>query len=1176
MAGRERSKRRRVLRWVALVLATPVVLVLLVLVFLHTGPGQRWVTRKIVERAGERLNGTLEIEAVTFAFFGDVHVRGLRIRDESGTEVVKLASLEVEPDWGELVRGTPAFDRVALSGLSLHIERYADGSSNLKKLIKPKPPEPEAPPTKPRETRVIIRSLEVDDVALTVDRPDGLRIGLERFGLKGSIDAVPSKQTVKLDIPEVRANLRVEQPKDGLAIRLDDIVVGLAVDLSEGAGKITLPPTRARVRIEQKGAPPRKADIELKAAELSLGPGELDIALDKLLVGALVLEALELHGAVAEGNLKGQQKVQVVGLKVDHEKLNTLLGKKVLASDVAIETKITGPPERILLDTKVSAGHATLALDGVVDARDPSMPRYRLKLAGAQFESGELVASKKVPPIKLDVLELGVSGTGITREDVEADIGLRLGPLGVDRHRIDEVSLQARLDGAILQIDPLRVKGVGSTLWLRGTVDLVNKLVDATLTIEGDVGTALERLRQAGLNISTRLPAGALTLREGVVTVAIKGELEGLLEADVKIKNAPMAGGAIAADLHATLRRNVDPAPGEKKVALEGVHGTVELKEIGIQELAALRGKKLAMTGKVSGKMLIDDDGGEPSVRYDLSARAQSTVSDKLEPDKPMLQVHASGKANKHDVSLDLDVTGVHKDKKLEIAKGTVRVPIYVDGKARGLSPQRPLRVKLTVQERTVEELQPYLPIPLPFDGTVSANLDLEGTAAAPQGKLDVDVKLDALEGQSQKVTIDGVVKSENGKVAVDADVNAWLDTKKDPTLSGKGHVELSRSPLVQGPREATWNLKVDAKPPPLEELAMFSSKLDGVSGNATAHIDVHGNERDVYGKIDVDLRRVKRNNLGPIDADVGLDIGNDDTKVALDAQLAGIKMVRTRGKVARSGKGLLAAVRDKTPGKSLGDKLGNPALDVTVDLLEHALSVHERQVPRLKDAPGNVGGRIHVGGDMKTPTADGVIGLRGFRTVSGEKGNALLRIDAGREHLGARIEIGPTPAPVVISAGTEREALKKYLAAKKCEKNCPEEDARLPIELHASAERVDIRRIVPAALDKKSTVAAGTLDWKLDGKVLLKPKPAGVDPESTLDGSLALSHAEFAIPGTRRRYHDVWLRVRHDASSVRLEGLSLRESDLTRKNRKLDVKGTLALRDFKPEKVDLRVTADQ
>lgn len=1215
-----KSTARKIVKVIGIIFAVPIVLVALVLVFLHTSPGQNLVRKRIVDRVAQRLNGTITVGSLEFALFGDLALRDVVLADENGEKVVGLDTLEVSPEWGSLFEGNPVVESVAIDGVSLNLVQNEDGTSNLKNLFKPKPAEPPKEPTeKKRDRRIRVDSLHIGTVNVAIHKPDGTVIELKDFGLDATIDMVPTTRTAKVVVPNITAGFSLKKEKQGLFVDVAEISTGVEIDVTNGAGKIELAQTSAKAKIQQKGAPERNIDLELGGITLDVQPGEVNAMLEGLAVGALALQSLEVTGRIGEGGLDGKQHVQLVGLEIDHTKLNELLGKEVLASDIGLETTISGPPEEVVLSTAITTEGGRIEVGGDVDISDLGEPTFDVTLSGTDLRTAKLLEGDKVPPVVVESLRVGLKGHGRSKEGAEIDLGLHVANVKVKNHVVDELRLDARFDGGELEIRPLTIEAYGTKLVATGKVDLPRKLIDVTLTIEGDVGATLDRLRAAGLKIKTKLPRGALRLRQDVVTVRVYGDLEGLLDADVIIDHLAVAGGAIVADFHAKLFRNIEAGPNDKKVELRDLDGTLELLNINLKQALALRGKKLeGLTGTLSAKIEVEDVPKEPLAKYHVWVKAQPSDKIRLDRHKPMLAAHAWGHATKRDAWLHLDVDGMEEKEKTEIMKVFAHAPLLISDDYKGIAPYRQLRIKLDMPERRVHDLLAFVPPKLLKDkktgqprkipdGKLFAHIDIGGTGAAPNGDIDLDVHVPVLGNKVQRVKIDGDVATQRQRVAITTGLEVWIDAGQDKAVTGEAKVELSKSPLLPGPKAVSWSLDLDVLPQVLSSLPLPPEKLAGVGGTASAGIHLKGNKQDVTGKVDVKVDGLVARGKGPFNVGLGVTIQEKEIVVDVDAGAGKSTLVKVDGSVARGGKGLIPALRDKTPGKSTADKLGNPKIDVTIELPDQSTAAYAAISPILHEIPGKLGGKIQVGGDLKTPIADGTIAYHDFKNVNGGPGRLQIGVAVSTSTIGATVDFGHPKtvgsekiAPVAIGVTVPRAKIKPYSDAKKChaakaDERAPQddgesdevacaEDAKLPITAKIAADDVDIKDLIPGfAMSSKKVAFDGRLTWTLDAHVVLDPKPryapdgskkSLISPESKLAGSLRIHDGIFTIPGTKRQYEDILVAITHNMQEVRVESIRLRESDLEKPERKLDLRAHLGLNEFKPGKLTVHLAA--
>ncbi|HHH10849.1 MAG TPA: hypothetical protein ENK23_02075, partial [Sorangium sp.] len=327
----------KVLRWV---LAAPLVLVLVVLMAAHTSPAKERLRARVEQRLQQRLRGKVTLEAVDYALFGDVTVQHLSVYDEQGKEVVGVDKLLLRPDWWALVSGQLVLDQASLNGVRVQLVAHEDGTTNLKRLLKPNPPKPPKPARQPKKkTRIVVRNLDIGPVELNYDKFDGTHIGVRQLMLGGSLDVTAGDKTAHVSLPVITSNFTLSK-QQALTLALNKFKSGIELDLTAGAGTLTVARTQAKASIERQHKHDQ-LDIDLAGIQLDIAPGKLGATLDHLLAGALLLDALELQRTTDDkGNLVGTQKANVIGLKLDAKRLNNLLHREILRRDVRFDTSL--------------------------------------------------------------------------------------------------------------------------------------------------------------------------------------------------------------------------------------------------------------------------------------------------------------------------------------------------------------------------------------------------------------------------------------------------------------------------------------------------------------------------------------------------------------------------------------------------------------------------------------------------------------------------------------------------------------------------------------------------------------------------------------------------------------------------------------------------------------------
>lgn len=1194
-AGRKKPKKKasrgkRILKGVLITLVVLVVGVpLLALGLAHTGFVQNKVRARIEQRAGERLNGKLTIGELEISLFDErtLHLGKVAITDGDGREAVAIDKLDVGVDLGKAIK-TKGIEldvgSVALDGVRVHVVRYEDGTSNLKNLVKPKPPEPEKPDEPKKDRHIQVRSLAISNVEVTVERPDGTKVVAKNVGVDADLDLRPTRKDVTVNVPSIRAEVAIQKPN--LALAVNGFETGLAVALTGGAGTVTLHPTKAAVALEMKDAPKREIPIDLAGVSVDVAPGELGVKLENLLLGAMALEALEIDGRMGLDGPEGDQRVQLVGLQVTADKLNTLIGKPVLKSDVKLGLKLAGPPEKVIIGGDIDTDGAKVKIAGHVDAGKLKKPKFDVGITIEDVDTSKLLASEKVPPVTLERLHIGAKGDldhGVPEAGV--DVAIHLTGLKVKDKVIDDVSIAARMKDRVLTVGPLEAQAFGQRVVSRGSVDLARKLIDMTLTVDADVGDLLARLKAAGMNVKTPLPEKALRLEEGVVEVRVVGHLEGELKAEIDIHGLSLAGGRVFADIDALLQRHPKPTGDQKAVELKDLDGKVQLRSVYLDPLLAWRGKKLKnLTAAVWADIEVHDIPHDPFVRSELTVRAQHFDAYRLDPKKPMLTFRTLVRAIPELARIRADLVGTKNaddDEPTRLLKVRGRIPL--DPEKKKIALYKHWQLDVEIPETQAQTLALYVPEKvadrIPPTGDVRMRVKVRGTPARPEAKMALDANTQLLPGAAQKVSIRGDAETKSdGKLAVSTKIRGWQDTKDIPIVDGLIGVVLSRSPLIPGPKPGLeWDVKLGVPKRDLSKLPI----VPPLAGQGELVLSGKGDKVDIDAlSLDLNLDDFVRNGKGPIDASVNVTVEEARTTLALSAGLGDKPLLIGKGELARGGKALLAALKKKN--MSTIEKLGDPELTLDLDVVEQPIAALAPVAPGTAKLPGNLHGGFDVRGKLSAITAEGGIHWDGFKTLSDKDGKVLVGLNADAENVSLAVKAGPND-DLTIDVVVPRKDIKPYLDAKKC-KPTPCE-AKLPIAARIRSQDTALKDLAPAfAVKDKELDVGGTFGWKLDGNIVLQAKPSYRDDgtkrpplseESTLDGELVILDGHFGIPGTKRKYERMGLRLLTTLEAIELARLEAHESDLEKKDRSLVMSAKVLLDDFKPSALTAKVRAD-
>ena len=1171
-----RSRLARVVRGVLFTLLTLVLLIVALvagaLFYLTTDSGKERVRALVERRLQERINGKVTLGSLDYELLGEVRLGALVIVDEDGKDAVTLEQLRVAPAWRELAGGEViALDDVALKGLHVTLVKDADGSSNLKRLVKPQP-EP-AEPKKPFEKQIVVRRLTLENIDLDVESPDGTRISLSDLALEGHATATPSTKDVSLVLAPLSLGLHVTKPESqgGLKLGLSNLKTGLSVELVGGKGSAKLEPLTADVAL----AVPEKIDTSFPVAwdgiSFELGGDDLGLSLDKLALGALSLASVQVRGHLADGSLSGEQAADVVGLKIDATQLSSLLGKPVLKSDLDLEAHLTGTATAPTIELAVLTKGGNAKLTAKLDLADKDNPKHDLQLELTDVDTTELLSTGvTVPPLKVASLMLSTRGQGRDAAGIKTSGSLKAKGLVVRGVTLDDIDAELGIEGSKIAITRLDVDALDQHVSASGTFERSSKTLDLKVALDGDVGVALAKLKAAGVPIKTELAAGLVKIPKDKLTIWAKGAVDGALDVTVKADALPLLGGKLSLDATAALLRG-DVAKGEKAVTLKGFGLELSLDGVLLSSVLAARGKHLppalgfdallSLRAKGSGTLsdpLLDATLNAVTLRKDKGDRVAASVVARVTRDAANVELSVRDALKKADVVLD----------------GRAHLPLALDGEKKGLDLVRPIDVHLALKRRPLGEVTKYVPPlllagrPIPRHGALELALDLTGSLSRPKANVHLYAGASVLEPDApaplQIVELDALLEPGDGrspayKLAVDLSARLAADAPR--LLGGKLTATFPYSPLAGGAAGVKYEGHLDLGPielgalPNVEKLA----KARALGGNVSGTVDVTGNRQDVLGS--VALRAAGLGTApGTIDASVNVDVKAKETSVKVDAALAGERLALLEGALGLGGVGLLPRVKQGL----------NPSLDLTLDVPKRKLASLSVLRPKLDGAPGVLSGNLRVTGVLKDPRVSGGLSLAEIPMVDGTEGGAAVALTVDEAGLLAKIGVGESvvaDAPVQIAATLSHEDLFELVG--------PKGDVALSVV--AKADKADLRRLIPKQLIGASGLEPkGALDWDMKASLALERKDGKLAAEAlSLDGALSLA-GTLPIPGTKRSIENVALEISAAKNLVTIDRVHAEESDHQVKGRSLDVTGVVAFDKLKLKTADVAIQADR
>lgn len=551
---------RRAVRWVGWALlwgVASVGLLISLLALLAALPATRpAVAAALIRQVDEAVAGRLELDGIAVLPHGGVEVRGLRVFDPEGAQVLRVDRARLFANAFAIaareVRVSVELDGVDADAAS----RGPDGALSIARAFAParpararRPPEAGGPGAA-REGEasgwiVRVGRLAISNGRILADaggaRPlEADALALEARGLWSARTAwVEARLTANLAAPlAAPASLALRAVRDGDRLELERLAVELGADRLEAVGEGDLARRSGRVAVTRLGVSPREAGTLAPGARLA---GELAGTLYAESDGTVATAALEVvpDGAGAAGRARVAAAAGLPPAKtawglvaeidrLDPSRLSLLAppGRVTLhASGAAVGTRLAELSGRLALTlerSRLRGGQlGPVELRATAGGGNVDVSRLEATLPGGtvgghvSWREGKEVAGRlTVVAADLDVLERNLAGllgrpvphlSGTGRAEVSLS--------GTSRAPV----LDASVNAARLEVADVRAEGARLRVQLQGPAEVLS----------GRVEGALERAR-----------VGELELR-GVDLEAALGEEEGSLSFTA---NAPRLG----------------------------------------------------------------------------------------------------------------------------------------------------------------------------------------------------------------------------------------------------------------------------------------------------------------------------------------------------------------------------------------------------------------------------------------------------------------------------------------------------------------------------------------------------------------------------------------------------------------------------------------------------------
>ena len=782
----------KIVRWSVLLLV--VGLVLLVggsLFFLQTEQFRTLARDQVVGTLNETLTGTISLERIEGTLWGSLILDNVGL-EHNGETLVHIPQVIARYNLRPLLDGRVEVSQITLLKPVIHLEQDAQGNLNILEAVALKTEEetPEEEETSASSLSIALESIKIQDGQVSFRLPDqvyqledinldaqldivpaGLEATVHNFALRAlaegfpplSVEAAASYQNTStppsaqiehlrlktdasqlqltgsvsnLDMPQTKLDTNLELVIEKLAV-VDILKLAPEVPLKHdiaGHIQVTGPlgdlHTTALIKtadatIEAKAqANLNQDDQAYQTYQATVSLTQLDIPQLIRNVGdvrAVVDGTLQVHGVGASfSSLEATADLAINGLQVADMRLGTVAVQASIADETAkVSGELTG-----------SVGHATwqgkLAL--------PEPPRYELSFAADHLSLQKVAAGQASLAGELN-LSGTLQGTGfdLPSMDTQADVTIQpstIGPVQVKHGRF------------IAQIAKGRIHLSEGTLITP----------DASVNIEGELGTALEEIGQLSYSVQVdRLaPWLALAGQDGSGQVALNGTATGSLanlqtQGTLRAKALALPGvtlGKAAIQFQAAELGQAQPQ-ATVSIGLTDLNAGLALQSVDadIQLLPA----QAPDTQRVHIGLKAQEKEA-PQRRHHLQAEVFAQADQiHAELQELSLALPIGTWQLAQPVTIQQQPNGLSIDRFVLTNQAQQNQQIVLNGSLATTGPQD---LQLQITDFSLDNLKDFLPPQPEVSGIFSANIQVAGTAAAPT--LSGEASLDALKIASQ------------------------------------------------------------------------------------------------------------------------------------------------------------------------------------------------------------------------------------------------------------------------------------------------------------------------------------------------------------------------------------------------------------------------------------------
>ncbi len=853
------------------------VVVLAVVLLTQTGPGRALLVRVALPYVDAAIPGRLELRELARLAPSGVELRGVRVFDPGGQEVLRLERLRVDISLGEVLDGRIVIPAVELSQAAVDLRTIAEKRRGLIAAFvdpdAPKSPPSTEPPPYVRVDRLTVSALDVRaPVVGPLGQLDAKGIALEAsYELDRTSAATLGRFSARLErngkkiaeLAELTAKLQRSRTPSEAKLRL---TLGSGTELA----------------LEAKLVAPPEPSWKKEPASLTLGLKGLTAAELAELLQNPELEKAFLGSVATNITLRGTPERLSTALSLD-----TAGGKVDLDASVEEFERV-----RVKLDTQdfalarvrsdLPARRVTLALTVKSDLKNPEKIPVNLELRRSRIDDTELPAltlATNITPKAAEGVELAAVD-GKSRVTVRGNVEFTGAvdtkvSVSVERGAIEKWSrfagkksdaagdLHANLDVKVDRERRLDVKGDLRVERLKAP-ELEVERAEASFSLQGDaqrpVGALdlrVERATAAGrpvpklelhakggpsryrigldADLADATVALDATVERGPRQIGLEAEGHGTIQKHPwKVAIAPTTvtfGGEIdTKGVELELSGQELEAHGnfsKRGGALEFQTGTIDLTRL--SSLLAL-GEPLRGKAKLSGRLY-----GTPAVpNLDLNVTGDGLSLGERPPVDVDLTAAFNAEGGEASAKLALAAEKSARSKRpLELKLDLLHKFRGGPGFARAI-PDGTLLATLDIERVESEFVADWAKLgPLPAKGAVRGKVRAEGTRQEPRLAADLDGDAIVLGAPLEPKLSVSYEKGEGRlDVAVDDGRGSWLELAATLGFGDAPSLEALKERLPKAGSDAKWSLRLAAEERKLGELpGLREAKIPASAG---------------------------------------------------------------------------------------------------------------------------------------------------------------------------------------------------------------------------------------------------------------------------------------------------------------------------------------------------------